>query len=233
MSRISGSRYFHSHLARTIYLACTFVTLNSGVSAGPNPNHTTWVGNVSKTRLSIQGDSDARRVCPAVCSSAGAGRSTGRWRKHPLQVFQGNQFQGIIGYYDSSCECQKIVVSKQSEEYDYVNRYGNNPAYDKLGKDAQGYTEIVRAFKAKHPDKFDAIVKSLRDDLRRYSVSQVVTPSDNSILWRLNTDAAQRLIRANMNIKTMHNPYATPKPEPGWLTEQQAVAIILQQADRP
>lgn len=118
-------------------------------------------------------------------------------------------------------------------EYDYNARYEKNPAYDKLGKDAAGYTELVRAFKAKHPDKFAEVVKSLKDDLRRYDASQVVTPGDNSILWRLNTDEAQRLIRANMNIKIMHNPYATPNPEPGWLTEQQAVAIIVQQADQP
>jgi hypothetical protein len=118
-------------------------------------------------------------------------------------------------------------------EYDYKGRYEKNPAYDKLGKDAAGYTELVRAFIAKHPDTFAEVVKSLRKDLSLYDASQVVTPSDNSLLWRLNTDEAQRLIRANMNIKTMHNSYATPNPEPGWLTEQQAVAIFLQQADRP
>lgn len=69
------------------------------------PRNTQWVGNVSRTKLSIQSDADAQRVCPSVCSSVGLGRPTGRWQRRQLQVLTGNQYQGTIGYYDSSCEC--------------------------------------------------------------------------------------------------------------------------------
>lgn len=105
-------------------------------------------------------------------------------------------------------------------DYDYEGRYATNHAYDDLGKDAKGYTAVVRAFKARHPYIFAQMVKDIR-----------YLPAEYNPPWGINTDEAQRLIRANINILRMHNPYVTPKPQPGWITQEQAVAIFRQQAD--
>jgi hypothetical protein len=107
-------------------------------------------------------------------------------------------------------------------DYDYEGRYATNHAYDNLGKDAKGYTAVVRAFKGRHPYIYANMAKDIR-----------YLPAEYNPPWGINTDEAQRLIRANINILRMHNPYVTPKPQPGWITQEQAVAIFRQQADPP
>lgn len=188
------------------------------------PNNTDWVGNVSKTRLSIQSDADAKRVCPVVCSSAGAGRPTGRWRKQPLQVIQGNQYQGLIGYYDSSCECQKIAVLKRPGEYDYKALYANNPAYNNLGKNATEYAAIVRAFNAKHRQEAIQVYN-------QYGRFEGVP--EESRLGNINSDEAQRFLRANKNIYKAYEGGTLDEAKPGWLTLNQAEAIIRKEIPRP
>jgi hypothetical protein len=55
-----------------------------------------------------------------------------------------------------------------------------------------------------------------------------------SLYLNINTDEAQRFLRANANIKR-HNakPIGSLNPSTGWLTEQQAGAIITKEVPDP
>jgi hypothetical protein len=95
-------------------------------------------------------------------------------------------------------------------------RYERNHAYDNLGKTAKDYTEIVRAFKAKYPEKFAEVAESY--DVRNH----LALPSEINLFindWVSNTDEAQRLIRANENISQ-----SAYRHKPGWITIDQATA---------
>lgn len=75
-------------------------------SAPPkNKRSTDWVGNANTTPNSIRNGADAKRECPVVCNSLSIlGPWTGNWRREPLTVIRGNQYQRTV-YVDSSCEC--------------------------------------------------------------------------------------------------------------------------------
>lgn len=109
-------------------------------------------------------------------------------------------------------------------EYDYEGRYATNPAYDHLGKDAKEYAAIVRAFNTKH--RKEAV--SLYNEYGRFQ-----GVPEESRLWNINSDEAQRFLRANKNIYKAYEGGTLDEAKPGWLTLNQAEAIIRKEIPRP
>jgi hypothetical protein len=125
----------------------------------------------------------------------------------------------------------RAAVAPQAKfpwEYDYPNRYGKNPAYDTLGKTAKEYTALVRAFKDKNPEDF---AYATDDSERRYAPIRRDLNAYSHI-YTLNTDEAQRLLRANFNISRAAI-RTEDRAKPGWLTINQAIAIVLREAKKP
>jgi hypothetical protein len=116
----------------------------------------------------------------------------------------------------------RATVAPQAKfpwEYDYPNRYGQNHAYDNLGKSAKEYTALVHAFKVKHPEKFAILVQMVGRDGDLF---------DPLHFWGIESDEAQRLMRASTNIQ-----FALYKKKIGFLTMQQAGAIFIQEYKKP